>query len=378
MTFSGVMVNLWSLLQVPLGILISTLGTYFSSRAQVMDPPCSFLITLLLICSGLTALSGVGNLPNNWAILLGKDPGTIHNSFLLVIAPHDLARSVLSCANSLILVNKAIFILTNYSMDPKQFLTGTFGVLAVLKIFLVLIIPEIDSDDNGITELKSLVYTAILELMEGLAEIICLILLLIIWVFRRNQSVEPSVNAYINYLEQIEFPSIPILLINRVSLFIHLVKRFSMDGTSYIPLNSLIGVHSIFLPLIVSYNIPSIWSPIKSILNSENISESEIPEEEVPDEQVETSPSRAPTRPSSVILPQALPGSTEESKRVMYKSNIRQHRSALESVVSATRRRKWKKTGKGPLDGAMLDMVGEKIVPLEESDSEDEGNCKTM
>ena len=311
-------------------------------------------------------------------MLLGKDLGTIHNSFLLVIAPHDLARSVLSCANSLILVNKAIFILTNYSMDPKQFLTGAFGVLAVLKIFLVLIIPEIDSDDNGITELKSLVFTAILELMEGLAEMICLILLIIIWAFRRNQSVEPSVNGYINYLEQIEFPSIPILLINRVSLFIHLVQRFSMDGTGYIPLNSLIGVHSIILPLIVSCNIPSIWSPIKNIFNSENISELEIPEEEVPDEQVETSPSRAPTRPSSVILPQALPGSTEESKRVMYKSNIRQHRSALESVVSETRRRKWKKTGKGPLDGAMLDMVGEKIVPLEESDSENEGNCKTM
>ena len=32
----------------------------------------------------------------------------------IVIAPHDLARSVLSCANSLILVNKAIFISLKY------------------------------------------------------------------------------------------------------------------------------------------------------------------------------------------------------------------------------------------------------------------------
>ena len=47
--------------------------------------------------------------------------------------------------------------------------------------------------------------------------------------------------------------------------------------------------------------------------------------------------------------------------------------------MSAPRRRKGRKAGKGPLDGAMLDMVGEKIIPLQESESEeDEGNCRTM
>ena len=379
MIFPGALLSLWSMVQVPLGIFVSSLATYFSSRAQVLDPPCSFLISLLLICSGLTALSGVGNLPNNFSLLLGKDPGTAHSSFLLVIAPHDLARSILSCSNSLILINKVFFVLTNYnSSDPKQFLIGAFGVLAVLKIFLVLVIPEIDSTDSGFTELKSLVFTAILELIEGCVELICLLILLVYWIFKRNQPVQPSGNPYINYMEQIEFPSTLFLAMNRISIFLHLIKRFSMDGSSYVPLNSLIGVHSILLPVGLSYSTPSIWVLIKSTFSLEECPELEIADEEIPEEPVETSPSQAPTRPSSVTLPQALPGASEEVKRVMYKSNIRQHRSALESVVSATRRRKWKKTGKGPLDGAMLDMVGEKIVPLEESESEDEGNCKTM
>ena len=68
--------------------------------------------------------------------------------------------------------------------------------------------------------------------------------------------------------------------------------------------------------------------------------------------------------------------------RVPYRSNIRKHRSALEAVVSVPRRRKnrqGKRKRGGPLDGVMLDMVGEKVIPLEESDEEDEpSNCKTM
>ena len=65
----------------------------------------------------------------------------------------------------------------------------------------------------------------------------------------------------------------------------------------------------------------------------------------------------------------------------------RKHRSALEAVVTtAPRRRKAtittastssKKRG-GPLDRVMISMVGEKQIPLEESDEEDASHCKTM
>ena len=50
-------------------------------------------------------------------------------------------------------------------------------------------------------------------------------------------------------------------------------------------------------------------------------------------------------------------------------------------LVSAPRKRKLVgKVGKkgGPLDGVMLNMVGEKVIPLEESEDEDPSSCKTM
>ena len=65
----------------------------------------------------------------------------------------------------------------------------------------------------------------------------------------------------------------------------------------------------------------------------------------------------------------------------------RKHRSAgpLEAVVSTsapnTRKRKTRHTKKkqgGPLDRVMLSMVGEKIIPLDESEEEDHSHCKTM
>lgn len=50
-------------------------------------------------------------------------------------------------------------------------------------------------------------------------------------------------------------------------------------------------------------------------------------------------------------------------------------------MVTAPRKRKLtrkeKKKG-GPLDGVMLNMVGDKVIPLQESDDEDPSSCKTM
>ena len=65
-------------------------------------------------------------------------------------------------------------------------------------------------------------------------------------------------------------------------------------------------------------------------------------------------------------------------------SVFRKHRSALEAVVSAPRRRRRKRGGAagvgggGPLDRVMLSMVGEKEIPLEESDEDEPTHCKTM
>ena len=114
-------------------------------------------------------------------------------------------------------------------------------------------------------------------------------------------------------------------------------------------------------------------------------------------------PDTAPTRPSSASTAPGslLPGGVSESEcapRRQYRSNLRsvsmsglacslyksvsrKHRSALETVVAAPRKRKLvrnvKKKG-GPLDGVMLNMVGEKVIPLQESDDEDPSSCKTM
>ena len=49
--------------------------------------------------------------------------------------------------------------------------------------------------------------------------------------------------------------------------------------------------------------------------------------------------------------------------------------------TSVPRKRKIKQVKKkagGPLDRIMLSMVGEKMIPLDESDEEDQSHCKTM
>ena len=87
-------------------------------------------------------------------------------------------------------------------------------------------------------------------------------------------------------------------------------------------------------------------------------------------------PSSAPTRPSTAPIPVLR----STAGRVPYTSNIRKHRSALEAVVSVPRRRKRarvRRGGGGPLDRVMVSMVGEKEIPLVESEEEDEpSGCK--
>lgn len=167
-----------------------------------------------------------------------------------------------------------------------------------------------------------------------------------------------------------------------MSLFIHLVIRFvnPLERPYYVPSEFLIGIHTVLLPVLIVFFTPSLKNAAKRFMGveTEEPTEMEMTAEDVNAGKDGMHQGSAPTRPSSVTLPQLLPGAPEV-KRIQYRSNIRKHRSALETVVSAPRLRKGRKTGKGPLDGAMLDMVGEKIVPLEESDSnDDEGNCKTM
>ena len=101
-------------------------------------------------------------------------------------------------------------------------------------------------------------------------------------------------------------------------------------------------------------------------------------------------PDSAPTRPSSAPMLQIPGGIPENSVRVPYRSNIRKHRSALETVVAAPRRRrkKFEKIEKknkkgGPLDQVMTSMVGEKEIPLEDNDgglgiTNTTMDCKTM
>ena len=159
-----------------------------------------------------------------------------------------------------------------------------------------------------------------------------------------------------------------------------------------LPQDGFVVMHGVIIPLMLMATIPSLRKVMLGMVSSQNEEEEEFEMEMEPQGSLTTEhhrPCSAPTRPSSAVMP-SLPGAPDMAMRVPYKSNIRKHRSALEAVVSVPRRRKHKimktegacaspgKGGGGPLDGVMLDMVGEKVIPLDESDDEEPSNCKTM
>ena len=378
MSLASVVQGVFSLILVATGLLCSFLGLVCSTSAQSLHPPASTMVTLLSVCSCLPALSGI---PTLYQIFKQSSAAgvTTSVSFLFLEAPHDMARSVLSTANAVVIVNKAVLRTTSYYLDPKQFLLGFFGLMAACKIITIVILPETDSlGPLAARENRSLLVCSCLESLEGLVEVVCLGIMLVHWSLRMWRAQEPEFPAA--HLELGQLPPVSLLIVSRASLYVHLVLRFLdlAEHSLAIPVISIVVVHSILGPAGLIWLVPSLRLAARRILTSDDPESADL--ELRMEEEAATAPvvSVPPTRPSSDTLPQLMPGAPE-TRRIKYKSNIRKHRSALETVVSAPRLRKGRKTGKGPLDGAMLDMVGEKIIPLEVSDSdEDESNCRTM
>ena len=378
---------------IPAGALVSTTGAYCAIKAKMNSPPCSTMVTLLMICSCFAALVGFGRLYDR--LLYAEDK--VKEFYHLLVAPHHLARSMLSSASMLVLINKTICKLTFYTANPRQIILAIFGLLALVKISVITILPQLETTSSPE---RGNQIAAILECFETLIEMICMVSLISFWLYRRiikgthsvseisgggslagsnnSQQIDESGET----IENCEYPPGWIFLITRISLLLHQVATIKKDFQmpNFFPFQSFIWIHSIFIPIITLWSMESTKHSASQLLGHDETTGQTNGEQDNSQESIamkQENPGSVPTRPSSVTLPQLLPGAPE-IKRIKYISNLRHHSSALETVIAAPRLRKGKKGGKGPLDSAMLDMVGEKIIPLEESESEEESNCKQM
>ena len=366
---------------IPAGAMVSTTGAYCTIKAKMYSPPCSCMVTLLMICSCFASLVGLARLYDR--LLFAEDK--VKEFYHLLVAPHDLARSLLSSASMLVLLNKTICKLTFYMLNPKQVILVMFGLLALVKISVITILPQLDSTDS---QERGNQIAAILECFETLIELLSMLSLVSFWMFRRFINRSTPVDGHQaddsgESVDKHEYPPGWIFILTRVSLLLHQVARINKDFQihSFFPFESFIWIHSILLPIANLWSIESARQSVKRfMLVSTSTASSQHTELDTNNDAMamrQENPGTTPTRPSSVTLPQLLPGAPEV-KRVKYISNLRHHSSALETVIAAPRLRKGRKGGRGPLDNAVLDMVGEKIIPLEESESEEESNCKTM
>ena len=377
---------------IPAGALVSTTGAYCAIKAKMNSPPCSTMVTLLMICSCFAALVGFGRLYDR--LLNAEDK--VKEFYHLLVAPHHLARSMLSSASMLVLINKTICKLTFHTANPRQVILAIFGLLALVKISVITVLPQLET--TALPERGNQI-AAILECFETLIEMMCMVSLTSFWLYRRiingnhvvsevsgggslagssnSQQIDESGEA----IENCEYPPGWIFFITRVSLLLHQVATIKKDFQipRFFPFQSFIWIHSISIPIMTLWSMESTKICASKLLGLGPAGQANGEQDNSQDSiaMKQENPGSVPTRPSSVTLPQLLPGAPE-IKRIKYISNLRHHSSALETVIAAPRFRKGKKGGKGPLDSAMLDMVGEKIIPLEESESEEESNCKQM
>ena len=314
--------NYISFLLVPTGLLVSCVGIFTSYRAQVHSTAGSTMVTLLMSCSYLAAVSATGKVYMQMAGLWGS--GIKLETYILYVAPHDLARSIFSSANVMVMLYKVMVRMSKGYLDPKQGMLACFALLAATKIIVIVIIPELESNESDVGELKSLFIASVIECVETISEVICLACLAVYSLCCRgedetNEQEPPPAN---NPPDTQELPPIILLLFSRISIFIHLVSRFvtSIEKPVYVPMNSFIFLHTMVFPVLLGICVPCLKSAFKRLVSADQQPLLDLEMEDVctPDLAQEN----APTRPSSVALPQLLPG-IPEIKRISYQSNIR-------------------------------------------------------
>ena len=358
---------------IPLVLIFSSLRIKFSSNASLFL--IVFLITSFLV--GSTGLLCLYRHVNN--LLEGEEV-----SFLikLLFVSQVFTRTIMSTTSSAIFAVKFLSIAGVAKETAPNSAIGLLILMMVGKFCCITILPEVNTI-NGFTFQQNIT-CEVLEAVETGIDMLCVLLACFAKFFKRKDSVEPVGSSTIPPSQPRSLPSFLLLILNRGSLcaagFHSSINKFDSPDM-FFPQAGFVTIHGILIPVLLMMTIPSLRKVMMGMISSNQEEEEEMEMEPSPTESNEQHrPSTAPTRPSSATMP-TLPSTQDMNIRVPYKSNIRKHRSALEAVVSVPRRRKNRINagqGGGPLDGVMVDMVGEKVIPLEESEEDEPSNCKTM
>jgi hypothetical protein len=370
--------NVSSLILLPLAFVIP-LVLIFSSFRIKFSSNASFLLIIFLVTSFFAGITGILCLYRHVNNLLeGEEVPFLIN---LLFVSQVFTRTIMSTTSSAIFVVKFLSIAGSSKETALNTAIGLFILMIVAKFCCATIIPEVTT--LGGHNFGKNITCEVLETVEAGIDIVCLLFACLAKFCKRKDSVEPMGTGTLPPSPPRSLPSFLMMILNRLSLVaaaIHSVMNAFDSPNMLLPQDGFVVVHGIIIPLLLMVTIPSLRRVMLGMVSSHQEEEEFEMEPNPPDTTVQHRPSTAPTRPSSAIIPN-LPGAPDMAIRVPYKSNIRKHRSALEAVVSVPRRRKnriRKRHDGGPLDRVMLDMVGEKVIPLDESEEDEPSNCKTM
>jgi len=383
---------------LPLAVVLPVVVIIISFRVN-FQVQASFLLYVLLLGSLLTGFSGTLCSYRH----ISKDDVKALLMEKVIVKLQSLSRTILSTATTSIFIVKFLTKVRAKRETVNNAGIGFFILLIFTKFCSVTILPDVKFYSFNETGQK--ITFEMFELLESGVDIICLISTVIFVLITCNGDniVYPMTGANEDQqpvTQPLHLPSFPVMTLIRLFLLACLQYQFmfaSENLAKIIVEDLFVILHAFIVPLIIILTTREMRNQLFGIIlarnnvvecdqelemhhdNSKNIM-SPL-DDEFKNLSDSHRPDSAPTRPSSAAM--TLPGTLpENSVRVPYKSNIRKHRSALETVVSAPRRRRVLRTndkGKGgPLDRVMVSMVGEKTIPLEESDEEDASHCKTM
>ena len=413
---------------VPLGLLppssclpILVIFLSFKINFQVQ---ASFLLYVFLLGSLLSGLSGTLCVYRHFTSL-AKLEELSDSKQLLISKLQSYTRTMLSTTSTSIFIVKFFTKVQASRETVNNAGIGFFILMIFTKFCCVTILPP-EVKFYSFTGTDQKITFEMFELFEAVMDLVCLMstcMFLMITCNRAVVVVQPITNTNDDSLpitQPLHLPTFPILAINRMFLVISLQYQIMFDKNLFMKKiieDSFVVIHALVTPmLVVMTNNCMRLQMMKWItggrFGSHNVSIT-LQEEEMDvfpgdeddvvsqlskrsDIQARPPPHRpdsAPTRPSSAPMLQIPGGIPENNVRIPYRSNIRKHRSALETVVAAPRqcprrRRKFetemKKNKKGgPLDQVMTSMVGEKEIPLEDNDgglgiTNTTMDCKTM
>ena len=412
--------NVMPLCLLPLASCLPILVIFLSFKIN-FQVQASFLLYVFLLGSLLSGLSGMLCLYRHITNLT-KLEELSENKEMLISKLQSYTRTMLSTTSTSICIVKFFTKVQASRETVNNAGIGFFILMIFAKFCCVTILPP-DVKFYSFTGTDQKMTFEIFELFESVLDLVCLMstcLFLLITCNRALAVVQPINNTNEDAMpitQPLHLPSFPILAGNRMFLLISLQYQVMFEKNwimKRIIEDSFVVLHALVTPMLVVLTNNCMRNQMmrwitrgRFVSHSINIIQEEemevIKGEEEDDIVSELShrsdvytrppphrPDSAPTRPSSAPMLQIPGGIPENSVRVPYRSNIRKHRSALETVVAAPRRRrkKFEKIEKknkkgGPLDQVMTSMVGEKEIPLEDNDgglgiTNTTMDCKTM